>query len=152
MKTFKNIALLSTVAVLGLGFHGAQAQVGLSVGADTSAETNVGTTANDATSGINADADIDASADADTSTSTSSAADADVDTDMDGKADMEFSAVDSNKDGTITESEFSNSVKADMATSSFAELDSDGNGSLSEAEFDVMAGVDSAVSNRTMAK
>lgn len=110
MKTFKNIALLSTVAVLGLGIHSAQAQVGLSVGADTSAETNVGTANGETTE---ADAEID------------------------------FSEVDENEDGQVTETEFSNSIKADTALSSFQELDKDGNGALSETEFDVIASMNS---------
>lgn len=79
--------------------------------------------------------------DADTSTQSS------VETSAD--AEMDFSSVDTNEDGQISETEFENSVEADTASSSFTELDTDGNGSLNESEFDVIAEVDTKLNTTT---
>ena len=79
-------------------------------------------------------------ANADMSVKTDEAVDAKINVETD--AELDFSNVDENSDGKVSQTEFSSSVDANTSAATFSELDTNKDGALNEAEFDVLASAD----------
>lgn len=171
MKNLNKRTILTSAAILGLaisGAHAAEIDAGIGLNANSASKGAVENTQSILQGGNAADANIEAGTHSEAEINSSVEAEADVDAgtktavepaagtagNIDTQTMTEFKKYDSDRDGSISESEFVASVDADTSASSFAELDKNDDGRLSMAEFDALADVDvdAAINSTTTVK